>query len=162
MKMKMRKGSHLWFFILFFFQLVWYSSSLDEFRTLESKDSKVSKHLLVAQEEKGEFLFLSFCISVFVGSLMVWCIHAGTHCSGNIDLNTEGYGAENLEAKDHTFVTEKAQRGKGSNGGVNVVHHPQPTEKAAASVLKSSFVLIWATNLCISLSLLLVVPHLIA
>ncbi|KAL3511993.1 hypothetical protein ACH5RR_024710 [Cinchona calisaya] len=77
----------------------------------------------------------------------------GTNDSGIVNPNTVGGGVEHLE--------EKARRGRGSSGGANVVHHPTPV-RAAASVLESPFVFISTTNICISLNLLLVLPHLIA
>lgn len=94
-------------------------------------------------------LFFAFPFPVFVG-LPNDLVFAGTHSNGNVNPDTEGDG-ESIEAMDRTTDTEKAQRGKGSYGGANVVHK-RPYEKAAASVLKSP----------LGLFLLHILPHLIA
>ncbi|KAL3528992.1 hypothetical protein ACH5RR_008314 [Cinchona calisaya] len=120
----MRKILVLWFFTLLCVEAL-YGLSLNEVH-IENKESKLSKDLLVAQENQG------------------------TYGSGYVNLHAEG-DDENLEGTEHVFDAVKARRGKGSNGGANLVHHPRNTVRAAASVLDSPF----------GFSLFLILPQLI-
>lgn len=99
-------------------------------------------------------------MSIFFNFLLLFCSLGLTRAvlTDNVNMHEEER-LENLKAKDHAFG-KKAQRGKGSYGGANVVHR-RPNAKSAASVLESPFGCI-STNVCISFSLLLALAHLIA
>ncbi|KAI8017561.1 hypothetical protein LOK49_LG04G02421 [Camellia lanceoleosa] len=83
--------------------------------------------------------FHSLSLSIYICVCVCVCVCAGVN--GTTSLDGDSNGSRRGVLKKVKDFLRKAQKGKGSYGGANIVHHrPQRSAAAAAaSLLKGSF-----------------------
>ncbi|KAA8540558.1 hypothetical protein F0562_024523 [Nyssa sinensis] len=113
-----------WLFIIFCSHVL-SSLALENFLASRNRGFDISNRLSPEQEAHGE----------------------------NRTIPLHGDGDDREYVVKHGMVnSRKARRGRGSNGGATVVHHPRSSDRSAASLLKPSF---FFSTACGSLGLLL-------
>lgn len=132
------KGSLLPWFL--FISYVISSMALSSSSNSEDQDFDPSKPIMQGIQNQGKlFFFLLFFVFVFLFLGAYW------HCIGSsimaiqelnrtMGLYREGDNGREYNGKHTRFESIKAQRGKGSYGGANIVHRG-PNEKSAASLI---------------------------